>query len=302
MHQRTVRQVQPMASLTQTMRPDQEIFDEAYDAIWPQQRMPGSARRYRSDVGREGTAMQSDDASRMLEDEDERFSTGIIRATNRESNQNHRGIPVRRTAPAAADALSSIPERATGRHRIVNPGKIDRKEKKTDTIDVPHYTYPQTHNSRKPARPEKTPRSALFYLGLGLCIMLAGWLCLSIVANWWQVTQDDWHYGRPRTYQVDQIVGHNDSQKTPSHFIALNLNRHIEVIEFPAGDAANAKIYMGPLLMGQGQDLAVVTLTFKDLTGDNKLDMIINVQDNHFVFINDNGQFRAPHAGENIQV
>jgi hypothetical protein len=113
-----------------------------------------------------------------------------------------------------------------------------------------------------------------------------------MVANWWQITQDDWHYGRPRTYQVDQVVGHNDSPQNPSHFIAINLRRQVEVIEFPGGDATHAKIYMGPLLLGPEQDLAPVTLTFKDVNGDGKIDMIVNVQGSHFIFLNTGTQFR----------
>ncbi len=139
-------------------------------------------------------------------------------------------------------------------------------------------------------------------LGMAMFIMVVGWVLLTTVANWWQVTQDDWHYGRPRTFQTDMVVGHNDSAANPSHFLALNLNRHIQIIEFPGGDSSKAKIYMGPTLVGSGQELAVVTLTFKDVNGDGKLDMIVNVQDSHFVFINDTGQFRPARPGENVQM
>ena len=74
----------------------------------------------------------------------------------------------------------------------------------------------------------------------------------------------------------------------------------MQVIEFPGGDPTKAKVYVGPILVGPGQDLSPVTLTFKDVNGDGKPDMIVNVQGSHFVFINDNGQFRVPHQGENI--
>ncbi len=142
----------------------------------------------------------------------------------------------------------------------------------------------------------------LLFFGLALCTMLLGWIVLSLLSTWWQVTQDDWHYGRPRTYQVDRVVGHADSASHPSHFIAINLNSHIEVIEFPGGDASKAKIYLGPTLIGQGEDLAVVTLTFLDVSGHGKLDMIINVADSHFVFINENGAFRPARPGEAKQL
>jgi len=140
------------------------------------------------------------------------------------------------------------------------------------------------------------------FLGLAMFVMLIGWILLTMLANWWQVTQDDWHYGRPRTFQVDMVVGHNDSAANPSHFMAINLHRHIQIIEFPGGDSSKTRIYMGPTLVGADQDLAVVTLTFKDVNGDGMLDMIVNLQDSHFVFINDNGQFRPARPGENIQL
>ena len=83
----------------------------------------------------------------------------------------------------------------------------------------------------------------LVFVGLFMLTMLIGWVGLTMLANWWQVTQDDWHYGRPRTYQTDMVVGHNDSAGSPSHFIAINYNRHIEIIEFPGGDISHAKLY-----------------------------------------------------------
>lgn len=132
----------------------------------------------------------------------------------------------------------------------------------------------------------------LFFVGLAMFTMLIGWILLTTVANWWQVTQDDWHYGRPRTYQVDAVVGHNDSLTNPSHFIAINLRGQVEIIEFPGGDATKAKMYMGPHLIGQGQDLAPVTLTFQDVNGDGKVDMIVNVQGSHFIFLNNGTEFR----------
>ena len=142
----------------------------------------------------------------------------------------------------------------------------------------------------------------MLFMGLAMFIMVLGWIAFSALANWWQVTQDDWHYGRPRTFQVNAVVGHNDSPDNPSHFIAVNLNRHIMIFEVPGGDESKTKIYYGPTLLGDGQDLTPVTLTFKDVNGDGKLDMIVNVQDTHFVFINENGSFRPARSGENIHL
>ena len=55
-------------------------------------------------------------------------------------------------------------------------------------------------------------------------------------------------------------------------------------------------------LIGDGQDLTSVTLSFRDVNGDGKLDMIVNLLDTHYVFLNDQGQFRPAKPGENISM
>ena len=92
-------------------------------------------------------------------------------------------------------------------------------------------------------------------------------------------------------------MGHNgDSKEHPSHFIVLNLDDQVEVLEFPAGDGSKAKIYLGPRLFGNGQDLAVVTLTFEDRNGDGKPDLNIHIEgsDQVIVFLNDGKEFVSP--------
>ncbi len=93
----------------------------------------------------------------------------------------------------------------------------------------------------------------MLIFGIGMLAMLALWVLGSLLIHWWSVTQDDWHYGRPRTFQVDAVVGHNDSSTNPSHFLALNLNRRVVIIELPGGDPSKSKIYTGPTLLGDGQ-------------------------------------------------
>ncbi len=142
----------------------------------------------------------------------------------------------------------------------------------------------------------------LVYLGLGMLAMLALWYLVLTLLSWWQVSQDDLHYGRPRTFQCDAMVGHHDSTEHPSHFLALNLNRQVEIIEFPGGDPAKAKIHLGPPLVGPGQDLAPVTLTFRDVNGYGKPDMLFDIEGSEVVFLNDGGQFRPLKAGEHIHL
>ena len=142
----------------------------------------------------------------------------------------------------------------------------------------------------------------LLYLGIGMLAMLALWTLLISAITWYNTTMDDIHYGRPRTFQVDAFVGHNESTGLPSHFIAINLHGHIEVIEFPGADAAHARIFVGPELYTSGNDLVVVTLKFIDVNGDHKPDMIVSFQGSQVVFINDQGTFRPLRPEERHQV
>ena len=133
-----------------------------------------------------------------------------------------------------------------------------------------------------------------------MALMLGLWIVGNAALNWWNVTQDDWHYGRPRTFQVDAVVGHHDSATSPSHFIVLNYRTHVVVIEFPGGDTTKTRLYQGPSLFGDGQDLAPATVGFKDINGDGKPDMILVVGSTHIAFINDGGQFRLLKPGEQV--
>ncbi len=176
-----------------------------------------------------------------------------------------------------------------------------------------HQGPPPTRQAatQSPSRTQRPPQEAykgdpqsrghvhwLLFLGVGMLAMLALWVGGSLLLTWWQVTQDDWHYGRPRTFQTDAVVGHNDSAASPSHFIAINLNRRVEVIECPGGDCSHAVIYLGPILFGDGEDVTPVTLTFQDVNGDGKPDMVIHIQDQRIVFINENEKFRPAKPGE----
>lgn len=145
-------------------------------------------------------------------------------------------------------------------------------------------------------------RFPLLAIILGMLVMAALAVTFSTLGSWWKIHQDDATYGRPRTFQVDAVVGHNDSADHPSHFIFLNLNRHVEIIELPGGDSSHARIYNGPTLFGDGQDLTPITGEFRDVNGDGKLDMIVHIQDQRLVYINDGTQFRPLKPGEQVNL
>jgi hypothetical protein len=263
---------------------------DGYDDDWPL-RMPSSARRYTqpADVQTEGGR-----ANRVSH-------TGRTRADVRTlSSQSSQSQFSRSNRGEDMKSRSTIPPRRAATQTSIPVVQPQRRAVRTDDIDEPGVPAPRTEALQRSGQMRRL--HWLVFVGGAMLIMVIGWMVLSMFASWWQVTLDDWHYGRPRTYQVDQVVGHNDSPINPSHFIALNLNSHIEIIEFPGGDATKARVYIGPTLIGSGQDLAAVTLDFRDVNGDGKLDMIVNVGGSHFVFINDNGTFRPARPTDNIQL
>jgi hypothetical protein len=167
---------------------------------------------------------------------------------------------------------------------------------------LPQTPRPRTGQIKRESEVVKHHVHPLLYLGIGMLGMLVLWTLLSAALGWFNTTLDDLHYGRPRTFQTDAFVGHNEQNGVKSHFIALNLNGHIEIIELPGGDATHAHVYLGPQLYGSNNDLVPVTLSFADLNGDQKPDMIVTFQGSRTVFINDQGMFRALQPGERQEV
>jgi hypothetical protein len=139
-------------------------------------------------------------------------------------------------------------------------------------------------------------RRRLLLVGVGIGMIFAVLLVLvgQLLVGWIETGLDDLHYGYPRTFQVGAVVGQNDSTAHPSHFIALNLQGQIEVIEFPGGDATHARIYLGPHLYGPNASLVPVTLQFVDGRHDGDPDMIMQFQGEKVIFRNAQGSFHAP--------
>jgi len=143
---------------------------------------------------------------------------------------------------------------------------------------------------------EELPRQGkhpLFYIGICLVIMtlfLTGFVLIPPALQKWS---DDRVYGYPRTFQVDANVGHGDSNFPVSHFIALNLNGRIEVIEIPQGDAEKLQphLYLIARLAMQGSDLVPVTVSFGDMNGDGKPDMIVTFNGTQWIWFNNGNTF-----------
>ncbi len=210
--------------------------------------------------------------------------------------------PSLRTTPPQK---SPIPQRRTGAQ--VQPYQS------VTSLPTPKVTQVQTPRNtggQKAPTPPK-PRGKVHWLlpvGIGMIAMLILWEVGTFFLSWGMARYDDLVYGNPRTFQTDAVVGHGgDSPAHPSHFIAVNLNRQAIVVEFPAGNPAGAQSYVVPYyILGQGGDLTPITLEFRDVTGDQKLDMIIHIhlqtQDQTFVFVNTGTKFRSPTPQDNIHL
>jgi hypothetical protein len=199
---------------------------------------------------------------------------------------------------ADGQSMTGIPPVAQ-RASLLHPNNTGEDEEAASgkTTAAPRTAMPRS--TRTGARGSGSSRAhPLVLLGLGMIAMLVLWTGLSLLISWWNTTWDDWHYGRPRTFQIDAVVGHNDSPGNPSHFIALNLNGRIEVIEFPGENASRARIYIGPQLYDAGSNLIPVTLSFVDVQGNHHPAMILHFQDTRLVYINENGGFHPANPDE----
>jgi len=177
---------------------------------------------------------------------------------------------------------SRVPARATS---AIDEGFDDRpvhtsaRRYRGSTMPAEPQTAPVAR------RPRRRPLHGTVYIGLTLLCMLVGFIVFSALTTWWQYTDDYLHYGMPRTYQMDAVVGHQDSAAHPSHFLALNLGGHLSVIEMQGGDLSKTVIYAGPVIYGQGADLVAVTLSVAhDQQG--KPELILHYQNNEVILYN----------------
>ena len=191
------------------------------------------------------------------------------------------------------------------------PARASRtQDYQTDVDDVPdsYYStrmptsarrYYDTHgnqviqqgNRRIVIHEEPPPKKRHWLLiGIGMILMFLLWAGIQWFGNWWTLHQMDATYGFPRTYQVDAIVYQGDTSDHPSHYIFLNLNGTIQIIELPHGDSSHARIYKGPTLLTDNADLIPVTGEFKEVNG--KMEMLVHIQDQTIIYVNDGTQFK----------
>jgi hypothetical protein len=203
------------------------------------------------------------------------------------SARRYQQIPDVSTKQGSIKVVEHYHQQPLRAHRQQLPPPRQR-EIYTDEVETPIATGKKRTRSIHP----------LLYLGVGMIAMLALVVLIFSAKNWLQEKLDDITYGNPRTSQMNFVVGHSDSAANPSHFIAINLNRHVQVIEIPGQDSTKERTFQITTLYGDGEDLTPVTLSFRDVNGDGKPDMLIHIENQTLVMINENGSFRPAKSGE----
>lgn len=196
--------------------------------------------------------------------------------------------------PRVARASRSVPALRSRLSRSVahadiqtNMRRSPRRAPSTTSEEVPVW------KQRTTAPVSNHAHSLVLPIGVGMLLAMiavfVGQLLIGWVGNAW----NDWHYGYPRTYQGDAVVGHHDSSAHPSHFLVLNLKGQIDVIEFPGGDVSQAKVYVVARLAGPQAALVPVTLRFVPNAQTHLLDMLVSFGRERVVYRNAQGTFHA---------
>jgi hypothetical protein len=130
-------------------------------------------------------------------------------------------------------------------------------------------------------------------IAAGAMIGLLGlYVAATAAVEWVQVKADDMQYGRPRTMQLDAYVGHGEAEGVPSHFIAMNLNRRVTILEMPGGDSTKASTIVGPYLFGHGEDLTPVQVAAQDVNADGQADLLVTIKNEQLIYVNDGAGFK----------
>jgi hypothetical protein len=196
-----------------------------------------------------------------------------------------RGTGTRDISTETSRQHIAVPQRRTAQVYNPSPGSTQARSGRNTT-----YRPPSSPAERGGQRNVHW----MLYVGVGMIAALALWVVASSLLAWGMNKYNDIVYGNPRLYQTDAVVGHNyDSLAHPSHFIVLNLHGQVIVIELPAGDPTKSIDYIGPDLIAPGNDQIPVTLSFGAINKDEKMDMIIHIQDKEVDFCNNGTKFTA---------
>ena len=182
---------------------------------------------------------------------------------------------------------SSIPRRASLQGRTTAAKTPDLIEE--DTEDIPAVVQKKKHHPSYRQRPmAKREGNTILSAFVGVCLVLAIVFVVQIIIPFCTNKLNDFKYGNPRTATYDVNVSHGTLQQPLSHFIALNMQGQAQVIECPAENCEHAIIYTAQNLYDSG---IPVTLEFKDLANNGKLDLVIIMEGKADVIMNNGKQF-----------
>ena len=213
------------------------------------------------------------------------------------------------------DALDGDEEMYRGGPRLQQTAAAPRPGWMRPGAPAPHTSQqaamPRTaqHPQQRPAtRPQaqinlgRAQVKTLAVAAGALVFALAAYVAVSSALDWARVKMDDLQYGRPRTMQMDAYVGHNEAEGMPSHFIAMNLNRRVTILQLQGSDPAKATTIVGPYLFGQGEDLTPVQLDISDANTDGKPDLVVSVKSEQLLYLNDGASFRLATPEERASI
>ncbi len=144
-------------------------------------------------------------------------------------------------------------------------------------------------------------RFAMMIAGV-IGVLLVSYLVVSFAVKTWQTWQDDMTYGRPRITRLEAPVGHNEVGGNKTIFVAQNLRGQISITEFPGGDPTKTRVIVGPQLFGKERELIPIKLSVKDVNLDGQADLIATADDQQYVYINENGNFRPINEQERLKL
>lgn len=137
--------------------------------------------------------------------------------------------------------------------------------------------------------PNRRPHWLLIF-GIGMMLMLLMYVGYTAFTNWWTNHQLDTTYEYPRVFQADAVVYPGDTEQHPSHYLFLNLNGTVEIIELPHGQTDHARSYKGPTIFSDNADQVPVTGEFRVVNG--KIEMLVHIQNQTIIFVNDGTEFK----------
>ena len=161
-------------------------------------------------------------------------------------------------------------------------------------VDTQGHQVIRRGNQQFVVHDEPPPRRRPHWLvisGLSMLVLLLLWAGLSWLTSWIAANQLNATYEYPRVFQADAVVYPGDTSDHPSHYLFLNLQGTELIIELPHGDSTKARIYKGPTLFDANADRIPVTGEFRVV--NDKVEMLVHIQDKVILYINDGTQFKA---------